>query len=136
MEEQGLLPHPLSFTNSLFLSLSEELAWVDFGLFHMFRDTQACQDQLKSLRLAYTRKILAPGPWLKTYCGSFLLGEKSLFPEAEAQQEAVVQAHLPRLTWEVNYWTQMSCFQWYRTDHDDSILKVPEGWLSVACFGE
>lgn len=117
------------------------LAWVDFGLFHMFRDVQACQERLKGLRLTYTRKILAPGPWLKrnhediytsvlwTYCGSFLLGEKSLFPEAEAQQEAVVQAHLPRLTWEVNYWTQMSCFQWYHADHDDSVLKVPERFL-------
>lgn len=117
------------------------LAWVDFGLFHMFQDAQACQERLKGLRLAYTRKILAPGPWLKrnhediytsvlwTYCGSFLLGEKSLFPEAEAQQEAAVKAHLPRLTWEVNYWTRMSCFQWYRADHDDSILKVPETFL-------
>ena len=52
------------------------------------------------------------------------LGSRDLFEAAEQQQSRLVQQHLPRLTWEVNYWALMTCFQWYQADHDDSMLAV------------
>lgn len=115
----------------------QALAWVDFGIFHMFADTQRCQRALEELRLCNVSRILNPGPWRRhrsdeelfdriqwKYCGSFLLGSRDLFEAAEQQQTRLVQQHLPRLTWEVNYWALMTCFQWYQADHNDSLLAV------------
>ena len=112
------------------------LAWIDFGIFHMLKNKALCRRRLESLRLFDTSKIYCPGAWedrnfsifeevLWRYCGSFCVGEKSLFVQAAIEQEGLVKRWLPQLTWEVNYWTLMSCFRWYKADHDDSILDVP-----------
>ena len=111
------------------------IAWIDFGIFHMFQDKAACGIRLESLRVLDASAIHCPGAWkeakydlfekvLWRYCGSFCVGEKSLFLKAAVEQDEIVRRHLPRLTWEVNYWTLMSSFRWYKADHNDTILEV------------
>lgn len=117
------------------------LAWIDFGIFHMIRNKEACTQKLRDIegsQLA-TDKIYSPSCWSHepcdiwnsiawTFCGSFLLGHRDLFPEAYTEQMRHVERHMPRLTWEVNYWTLMrDLFAFYPADHNDSILlNVPQ----------
>jgi hypothetical protein len=56
-----------------------------------------------------------------------LLGPREAFQPAWTRQQALIEAGLPRVTWEVNYWAQMEeHFQWYPADHDDRLLlNVP-----------
>jgi len=112
------------------------LAWIDFGVFHMMKDVERVQQHLRSYRLSpSTEKIRAPGAWtpeqtgpdiwtriLWRFCGSFLVGRRERFPNAYEEQQRIVLAGLPRLTWEVNVWSQMTCFEWYSADHNDSLL--------------
>ena len=115
---------------------SSHLAWIDFGIFHMFKDVPRAQELLRDLveRDLGSETILSPGCWPKErigdiwndicwrHCGSFLIGEKSLFIKAYQNQELQVRSNMPGLTWEVNYWTLMPDFTVYYADHDDSIL--------------
>jgi hypothetical protein len=117
------------------------VAWIDFGIFHMFKDHARVAELLRDLAWSADLaaklprdRILSPGCWdAGTYpiwtsicwrhCGSFLLGARELFaPAAEAQAE-LVRANLPRLTWEVNYWNELErLFHVYKADHNDTIL--------------
>lgn len=112
------------------------LAWLDFGAFHMFKDPENCRTMLKDLASASfpTDRIIAPGCWdAGTYdwnsvcwrfCGTLLFGHRDLFHAAYVRQMEIVRSHLPRLTWEVNVWSQMDdIFHVYRADHDDTLLS-------------
>jgi hypothetical protein len=121
---------------------SSHLAWVDFRVFHVVRDTREVQKRLRSLtRVSFPglKTILAPGCWAPTpnfdilnsicwrFCGGFFLGPREIFPLAYQQQTNLVQHYLPHLTWEVNYWTKMEeLFTWFPGDHNDSIIPCIE----------
>ena len=120
---------------------ASHLAWIDFRVFHVIRDVPAVQAKLRSLvdHASTSSKILAPGCWSPCppmnlfericwrFCGGFLLGPRDAFPVAYERQQALIQAGLPRVTWEVNYWAMMDdVFEWYPADHNDSLLlNVP-----------
>lgn len=112
------------------------LAWIDFGVFHMFNDKSECARLLQTIAhgTILNEKILAPGCWPAghydwnsvcwRFCGSFLIGHRDLFPAAYAEQTRLVQTQFPHLTWEVNYWAQMEpFFHVYPANHDDSLLS-------------
>ena len=113
------------------------IAWIDFGIYHMMRDHDVCNNLLQRIAVSNfpTDRILSPGCNSNAYydlfeeicwwhCGSFLLGEKSRFPPAYARQTTLVRENLPRLTWEVNYWVMMNdVFTIYSANHDDLILQ-------------
>jgi len=113
------------------------IAWIDFGIFHMMKNYDECTKLLQRIASGNfpTDSIITPSYKGKEYldlfehiywkyCGSLLLGEKSLFPPAYAQQNSLVAMNLPKLTWEVNYWAMMEeHFKSYIASHDDSILK-------------
>jgi hypothetical protein len=113
---------------------SEFLAWIDFGIFHMLRQPNVCAEILRHIAVSeFPRdKILSPGcgefafTWdrpIWMFCGSLLLGHRTLFPSAYTRQTELVQQHLPNITWEVNYWVLMKeYFQTYRADHNDTLL--------------
>ena len=115
---------------------TSHLAWIDFGIFHMFKDVLKAQELLRKMvqRDWSLETILSPGCWSKDsigdiwnnicwrHCGSFLIGEKSLFIKAYQNQDLQVRSNMPGLTWEVNYWTLMPDFTVYYANHDDSIL--------------
>jgi hypothetical protein len=122
------------------LASTPGLAWIDLGVFHMVRNPSSFQARLRALAMRTfnpTDRILAPGCWTPgsypiwsaicwRFCGSFLLGPRETFRRAAERQAELVRAHLPRLTWEVNYWTLMEdLFAWYASDHTDLLLDVP-----------
>jgi hypothetical protein len=112
------------------------LAWIDFGAFHMFTDTAKCSQLLKDISQSeFPRdKILAPGCWEPgaysldsvcwRFCGTFVLGHRDLFEPAYRRQTELVHRQLPKLSWEVNYWSQMDdLFQYYSANHNDLLLS-------------
>lgn len=117
------------------------LAWIDFRIFHVFKDPIASMQRLRDIEYdpPRTSRILAPGCWgpgaydiwdsvVWRFCGGFLLGPRERFKSAHDRQTELIQENLPRLTWEVNYWTLMEdTFEWYHGDHNDTILPaLPE----------
>jgi hypothetical protein len=112
------------------------IAWIDFGIYHIFKNPTLIDDCLRLIAAAEfpTNKILAPGCWplgrydvwnaiCWRFCGGFLVGSAELFAAAAARQESLVLGNLPGLTWEVNYWAMMEeYFINYRADHDHSIV--------------
>ena len=118
------------------LTDTSHIAWIDFGAFHMFKDSSQCQQLLRDIAVSDfpTEVILAPGCWPSgaydwtsvcwRFCGTFLLGHRDLFEAAYQRQCQVVQSKLPCLTWEVNYWAEMEdLFEIYVADHDDTLLS-------------
>lgn len=118
------------------LTTTPYLAWIDFGAFHMVRDPMLATLALRRLatRTYPTTAIFAPSCWSAArdsiwdriswrFCGTFLLGHRDLFPAAAARQQELVQAHAPKLTWEVNYWCLMEdIFTAYPADHDERLF--------------
>ena len=117
------------------------LAWIDFGIFHVFRDKDACTQKLRDIEISLfqTEQIYSASCWPRgtydiwncicwRFCGGFLLGHRDLFDAAYQEQTRLVQENLPRLTWEVNYWAMMDdFFLAFPANHDDSILlNVPQ----------
>jgi hypothetical protein len=116
------------------------LAWVDFRLFHVFHGhEEACQARLRDIEEATwdSSKIVAPGCWTCAgvidpfesvswrFCGGVFITPRGCIEAAARKQEELLRAHLPRLTWEVNYWTLMEDhFQWCLGDHDPTILNL------------
>lgn len=113
------------------------LAWIDFGAFHMIKDVEQAQQTLKYItQCEFPRdKIIAPGCWpagnydilqnpVWRFCGTFLLGHRDLFETAQRRQAELVYKYLPRITWEINYWSQMEdLFHVYMANHDDTLLS-------------
>lgn len=121
----------------------EFLAWIDFGVFHMCQNEPRWNYLLTTIASSTFPKerLLAPGCWGRKeypiwdricwrFSGSFVLGHRSLFPRAFERQSDLVVQGLPRLTWEVNYWTQMEeLFQVYTGEHNDSLLEGLMEWI-------
>lgn len=128
-------------TEAALIVPNSHLAWIDFGIFHMFKDVEFAKMCL--LRIHYSnfpeKKIFAPGCWFRDwetaskydrwnvtiwrFCGSLLVGHKDLFAAAYESQTILVKKYLPLLTWEINYWTLMDeRFEWSYCDHDESML--------------
>ncbi len=112
------------------------LAWLDFGAFHMFQDTEECTKLIQTIAASEfpTHTILAPGCWPAgvydwnsvcwRFCGTFLIGHRNLFRKAYDRQSQIIESCLPRVTWEVNYWAQMDdLFTVYMANHDDTLLS-------------
>jgi hypothetical protein len=118
------------------LATTTHLAWIDFGIFHVFQDKHLCHYWLNKIAYSHfpTTSIFVPGCWPMgsydiwnaicwRFCGGFLLGAKDLFEPAYQEQTRLILQHLPRLTWEVNYWVLMEQhFTYYDADHNESLL--------------
>ena len=118
---------------------TSHLAWVDFGIFHMFPNVSRAQQLLQEISTMELplNKVFSPSCWvyessfpkfvrestLWFHCGSFMVGDKTLFPDFYRRQNEIVAKNLPSLTWEVNYWAMMDGFTPYRADHNETILS-------------
>ena len=117
---------------------SDFVAWVDYGVFHVIKDVEAVQENLRSvahrLPASGRTRLLSPTAWAEgcyelwhTPCwrhlGGFLLGPSSAFVSAYDKQLKLVIAGLPTLTWEINYWAMMDDeFDGYSANHNDSLI--------------
>jgi len=114
-----------------------KIAWIDFGIYHMFRDYSQCDKLLRRIAVGdfSCDRIISPGytnfvdDWYFEnicwkHCGSLLIGEADLFIKAYMRQTELVSENMPRLTWEVNYWAMMDeHFEIYKANHNDLILE-------------
>jgi len=113
------------------------LAWIDYGIFHMIKDVSRTQSDLRDLAELLPQKklakIMSPSGtafpadvwdvprW--SFLGSVLFGQSEAFVDAYRRQTELVLEHLPKLTWEINYWTMMEeHFEGYPSGHDDGIV--------------
>ena len=116
---------------------ASHFAWIDFGVMKVVHDPASFLDRLRALRPPPTC-VLAPGCWDRQrsvpvdhdavhwrFCGGFLLIDRGTIPAlVERYHEAFARTR--QLTWEVNVWAEMERrgqqFDWYRADHDDSLV--------------
>jgi hypothetical protein len=122
-------------------------AFVDFGIFHVIRDTARAQHRLRALGDTYAKLVTLAGinrdvadyveiadyvdrvNW--RFCGGFFYGPTAAMAEFAVRHQRRARALLPTLTWEVNVWAwmerqgELAC-QWYQAGHDDSIFDFPE----------
>lgn len=113
------------------------LAWIDFGIFHVFRDVEYAKQLLRQI---YEMElpldtVFSPGCWKQKdksfvhdtivwyHCGGFMIGDTKLFENLHIKQNDLVAQHLPLLTWEVNYWAMMDDFITYQADHNETMLS-------------
>lgn len=124
---------------------TKTLAWMDCGITKIFKDMERVRQDLN--RIAHhpwnLSKMLIPGCWSQRevlvtsicwrFSGGFFLVPTCLLHLLHTLQTAQLRILIElknRLTWEVNVWAMMEeksphFFQWYRGDHDDTILNVP-----------
>lgn len=127
---------------------ARHFAWIDFSIFHVIRDIEGTIDYLAALSKAEFPEngcMLVPGCWEAgrnagtlfnainwRFCGGFFLASV----DAIVELNALYDKHFRRtvaergLTWEVNFWSVLENEygwrpQWYKADHDDSIVRVP-----------
>ena len=116
---------------------TSHLAWIDFGIYHIFKNQDMISNCLKRIARSRfpTNTIFAPGCWplqesydvwhsiCWRFCGGFLVGTPSLFAAAAQRQQSLIIGNMPGLTWEVNYWAMMeSSFTNYPGDHNDLMI--------------
>ena len=119
---------------------SEYLAWIDFSIFHMIKDIPFSYKRLNeiaNIKLIATH-LISPSPYSGSnpsnlfdnpiwyFAGCFFIGHRLLFQNAYETQLSLIKEHLPKITWEVNYWFMMrDKFKIYYGNHDDTILTLP-----------
>ncbi len=112
---------------------SSHFAWIDFGIMKIVRDADSFRQRLRALK-PHGSCVLAPGCWQRgvqtdgvnwRFCGGFLLVDRNAIASLVAHHHKAMTSE-PVLTWEVNVWAKMERegfhFDWYKADHDDSII--------------
>lgn len=118
---------------------SEYYAWIDFGIAHIFRDASTTLMKLATIHdLLSPNRVYIPGCLERSmlsfdavdwrFCGGFFVGDKaSIFNFYSFYQR--YYARLPKLTWEINVWSQFENLGWspvwYKADHNDSMFDLP-----------
>lgn len=128
---------------------SEHFAWIDFNIFHLFKNKKETSEYLRWLsKLTFTESFITfPGCWSKLekekvndvldsvhwrFCGLFFMGDiksmKSFCELYKLKIQDFLNEH-NKITWDFNFWAWMEtvCENnwspiWYRGDHNDSIL--------------
>jgi len=122
------------------------LAWIDFNVFHVFKnaDTPA---YLKRLGESKPQGLFVPGCWTRRepsfvaicwrFCGGFFIGDcasvKAMYDAQKGMFKDIVMTK--GLAWEVNIWAWMEHTEklkctWFKADHNDTLIRLPEEALS------
>lgn len=116
-------------------------AWIDFGIYHVFKTPEHTLARIRSLSPPATPCLRTAGIWtslpedIRTgicwrYAGGFFLAHASLIPRFHNEVLLSVQRHLPHLTWEVNTWAEIERdgfpLGWFLGSHDDTIIPFTE----------
>lgn len=120
---------------------STHFAWIDFGVMKISREPWRFLQKLQALKPPASC-VLAPGCWPKQpnhddnyvnwrFCGGFLLVDRNSILPLVGNVRACIEADDRYLTWEVNIWANTEIadrqrFDWYKADHDDTLLPGGE----------
>jgi hypothetical protein len=130
---------------------TEQFAWIDFRIFHVLKEDEAASARwLQTMATLELKEpcILVPGCWEKgaqastlfqrinwRFCGGFFLGDRASLEAffelyTEHFMDTLLENPAATLTWEVNFWHWLELHHgfapnWYKGDHDRSILDVP-----------
>jgi hypothetical protein len=131
---------------------STHYAWIDFSIFHVFRQPAATAAYLKQLATRWLPStcFYMPGCWGPAvpgfdavswrFCGGFFLGDAvtlARFAQLYRDRFRGLVAQYRRLSWEVNVWAYLEATgaispTWFKADHNDSIVQAPIEFPVVA----
>lgn len=134
---------------------TSHFAWIDFSIFHVFRNPEKSSKYLQMLGNARLKdSVLAfPGCWNKgqdistifdkvswRFCGGFFIGDKQSllnFYSLYRREFPLILEIYGVLPWEVNMWHFMELNYgfsptWFLANHDDSIVRIPGSCLYIA----
>ena len=117
------------------------VAWIDFAITKILKDTDAVFTKLSLVSIP-DDKVLIPGCTDPSYadlnrvnwrfCGGLVFGTKESIVKFKDYSTTMLKdlARNNLLTWEVNVWSsieqeQPNFFQWYKADHNDTIVNFP-----------
>jgi len=121
------------------LSTTDKMAWIDFGLHRLLKNPADAYRRLLQVQINETQ-ILIPGCLEQNqvninsvnwrFCGGLFFGKKSVISQFYKEFMSVLKTLNNSLTWEVNVWALVehinpTLFQWYKGDHNDSIISFP-----------
>jgi Bacterial protein of unknown function (HtrL_YibB) len=137
----------LDFLTDAFKQTStEKLIWIDFGIGKIIKDMDAAWTKLQNVQIPNDKIMLAgcygvydPNVEFNVYgtvhwrfCGGLIFGTRSTITKFnELNTKKLIELKpTNKITWEVNIWAVLErenrdFFQWYRGDHDDSIMNFP-----------
>ena len=114
-------------------------AWIDFRIFHIFKNYTIVSQKLKELTtIKYTKNAYFPGSSIKSeyivnrinwrYLGGFFILNKNNIIKLKEETIKII-SELNVFLWEVNNWAIIEYlnrfdFGWYAADHNDSILNI------------
>jgi hypothetical protein len=129
----------------------KHFAWIDFSISYIFQksDTFRYLQTISSKQFIDKSFLVIPGCWDKLashetdhlidhihwrFCGGFLLGDQQAIVEMYQYYKVYFPKFLDlykTLVWEVNFWAWLEITTdwkptWYRADHNDSIIYVPD----------
>jgi hypothetical protein len=131
---------------------TSHFAWIDFGIFHVFKNIDKMLFQLQKIAFSNINPniLLIPGP-LPTnnsieqlinnvywrFCGGFFLGDKRSiinFYNTYINNMSDFLNKYSTLVWEVNFWSWLenNCnfpITWYYGDHNDTIIDIPNKYI-------
>lgn len=122
--------------------------WFDFGILKIINNKKQFIHSMKEIySSAVEGKVVIPGCISREainfnnlfvypiwrFCGGILIISESvldIFHELHCKELEKCR-HLNKLTWEVNLWASIEhinpdIFQWYKADHNDSIIPTPK----------
>lgn len=134
---------------------STHFAWIDFNISHVFFEKEKSLTLLKYLsnQIYKPNCFVIPGCWDKynnqfithvtetihwRFCGGFFLGDKDSILHFHKLYKThfinFIKQH-KKLVWEVNFWAWLESNSdwnpnWYKGDHNDSIILVPPSIFS------
>lgn len=112
-------------------------AWIDFGIVHVFRDTEQTLRRITELTPPFVPCMKTAGIWQHIpenvfericwrFAGGFFLIHESLVDKFHDAVRETIQKNLPNFAWEVNVWAELERtgfdLGWYPANHDDSII--------------
>jgi hypothetical protein len=116
-------------------------AWIDFGIFHVFKNDEWVSQKLIEISKKNFPEnyVCFPGAWPKMYDmihnvnwrflgGFFIIDKNNLEKLVHIFLKVIRDNDLP-LLWEVNYWALIEAnnlfdFGWHLADHNESIINI------------
>jgi len=120
---------------------THHFAWVDFRLFHIFKNDEWASKKLTEIakRTFPENYVCFSGAWPKMYDminninwrflgGFFIIDKNNLEKLVHIFSKVISDNNLP-LLWEVNYWALIEAnnlfnFGWHLGDHNESIINI------------